>query len=119
MASEAKFCPFIKKNCVKHKCVLYAHLIGMNPQTGQPTDEWGCSLAVLPILLVENSNVSRQATASMDKVANEVRHHHQSFLGAVSQTVRDRIGNTNLQIPRPPTPPPPPQIPRNGDQPTK
>lgn len=88
---EGEFCPFIGKKCVKHKCALYTHLTGMNPQTGQPTDNYGCSLSVLPLLLVENTGMTRHATASMDKVANEVRNHHASFIGAMPEEVRKRL----------------------------
>lgn len=66
-----KTCPLIGKKCLTHQCEWYTHLVGMNPQTGQPTDEWKCSMSWLPVMLVENANMTRQATASVDKVANE------------------------------------------------
>lgn len=95
---DGEFCPFIQKKCVKHKCAMFTHLVGMNPQTSQPTDEWGCSLAILPILLVENSNMTRHASASMDKVANEVKSHHASFVGALSEETRQRLINARLKM---------------------
>ena len=69
----AKLCPILEKECIEHGCAWYRHLVGMNPQTGQPTDEWNCAVGWLPLLLVENANMMRQATASVDKVANETR----------------------------------------------
>lgn len=68
-----KKCPLIGKKCIEHQCVFYVHLVGMNPQTGQPTDEWNCAVAWLPMLLIENANEVRKSAASSDKVANEVR----------------------------------------------
>lgn len=65
-----KKCPLINKGCIEHKCNFYVHLVGMHPQTGQATDEWNCAISWLPLLLVENSNMTRQSTASTDKVAN-------------------------------------------------
>ena len=69
---KSKLCPLIKKPCIEHDCEFYTHLIGLNPQTGAQEDKWGCAIAYLPILLVENANVSRQGNASMDKVATEI-----------------------------------------------
>lgn len=66
----AKLCPLIKKECMGHNCEWYIHLQGTHPQSGEVQDEWGCSIAWLPILLVENAKESRQAAASTDKVHN-------------------------------------------------
>lgn len=85
-----KKCPFIGKKCSAHDCAFYTHLVGMNPQTGQPTDEWKCAIAWLPVMLVENANMTRQATASTDKVATTTKSvgdainlMHKSFCGVV------------------------------------
>lgn len=88
---EGQHCPFIRKNCNKHECVLYVHLLGMNPQTGQPTEEWKCSLAFLPILMVENSNMIRQGTASTDKVATQLQKSRAEFIGALSEEGQKRL----------------------------
>lgn len=84
-------CPFLKKKCIQHKCALYSHLLGMNPQTGQPSDHWGCSLALLPLLLVENTNMIRQDTASVDKTANQVNKLRAEIIGAMSDEARARL----------------------------
>lgn len=68
-----KKCPLIGKKCIEHACTFWVHLVGLSPQTGQPVDEWNCSLAWLPMLLIESANETRKAAASVDKVANEVR----------------------------------------------
>jgi hypothetical protein len=73
-----------KQECIKHDCELYTHLQGMNPQTGQPTDEWGCAMAWLPILLTENSSMTRQVKASLDRNNN-------TFFDALPDYVQQRI----------------------------
>ena len=83
-----KQCPIIKSECMEHGCQWFIHLLGMNPQTGVNEDQWGCAVSWLPLLLVENANMMRQATASTDKVANEVRRHHVSFLDALDTKIR-------------------------------
>ena len=39
-------------------CVVHENQ-GNNPNTGEPTEEWGCSMAWLPILMIENAQQSR------------------------------------------------------------
>lgn len=88
---KGSFCPLIKKDCIEHKCMFYTHLIGMNPQTGQPTDEWKCAVAWLPLLLVENSNMSRQVAASMDRNNN-------IFVSALPDHLQERILSRNKSL---------------------
>ena len=45
---------------------------GTNPNTGTDTDEWGCSMAWLPILTIENSQQQRQTGAAVESFRNEM-----------------------------------------------
>jgi hypothetical protein len=69
-----KKCPYRfnlkKQECIEHDCEFFTHLVGMNPQTGTPQDEWGCSLKWLPILMIEASNMTRQVSAALDRNNN-------------------------------------------------
>ena len=49
------WCPLIGEECMKLKCEWFTQVRGMNPQTGQEVDEWGCAVTWLPMLLIENS----------------------------------------------------------------
>ena len=53
------------------KCNWFIQIRGMNPNTGQEVDEWGCSVAWLPHLLIENANQTRQAGAATESFRNE------------------------------------------------
>lgn len=88
-----KICPIIKSECLEHGCEFYIHLIGKNPQTGAEQDDWGCAVKFLPILLIENANETRKNAASTDKVANEVRGHHVTFLHAIEKKISRQLGN--------------------------
>jgi hypothetical protein len=46
-------------------------LRGNNPNTGEPVDEWGCAIAWLPILTIENSQQQRQTGAAIESFRNE------------------------------------------------
>ncbi len=65
-------CPLLNKKCIKHQCVWYNMLQGKNPQTGLDVQEWGCSIAWLPLLLVENSKHQMGTTAATESFRNEM-----------------------------------------------
>lgn len=73
-AEPGEKCPFLDKDVSKvcHKCPLYVQLRGTNPNTGAEVDTWGCAFALTPMLLVENSQQSRQTGASVDNLRNEL-----------------------------------------------
>lgn len=52
------------------KCRFWTHLYGKDPQTEQTIDQFDCSEAWLPVTTVENSQMTRQAAASIDKMRN-------------------------------------------------
>ena len=45
---------------------------GKNPNTGKDTEEWGCAMAWLPVLLVENAQQSRSTGAAVESFRNEM-----------------------------------------------
>jgi len=49
-------CPLDNFNpCRQTDCAWFTQLRGNNPNTGEPIDEWGCAIAWIPVLLIENS----------------------------------------------------------------
>jgi len=65
-------CPLLNKKCIKHQCVWYNMLQGKHPQTGLDVQEWGCSIAWLPLLLVENSSKINGITSATESFRNEM-----------------------------------------------
>tara|TARA_R100001129_G_scaffold139381_1_gene100638 strand:+ start:467 stop:868 length:402 start_codon:yes stop_codon:yes gene_type:complete len=47
-------------------------LQGKHPQTGMDVQEWGCSIAWIPLLLVENSQQILSTTAATESFRNEM-----------------------------------------------
>lgn len=66
------FCPLLKKDCVGLQCSWFTQLRGQNANTGKDVDEWGCAIAWLPVLLVENAQQNRQTGAAVESFRNEV-----------------------------------------------
>ena len=65
------FCPFGKtcqeiKDTEIHRCVQYIKF------SKEDKDEWGCSFAWMPILLVENTFVNKSNSASIESLRNEI-----------------------------------------------
>lgn len=68
---QGTFCPLIKKDCIQNKCKFFVKLLGNNPQTGNPVEEWDCAVYWLPVLLIENAKETRQGAAAIESFRNE------------------------------------------------
>ena len=58
--------------CKQLDCAWFLKIQGKNPQNGSDVDEWGCSVAWLPILMIENSQMQRQTGAAVESFRNEM-----------------------------------------------
>jgi len=91
-ADKGAICPFHKKDVstVCHKCPLYIQLRGTNPNTGQDVDNWKCSLAWLPMLMIENSQQTRQAGAAIESFRNETVKSEQSRAALLQKFIESK-----------------------------
>lgn len=60
------------KPCRQLDCAWFMKIRGSNPNTGEDVDEWGCSMAWLPVLMIENSQQQRQTGAAVESFRNEM-----------------------------------------------
>ncbi|NDG42144.1 MAG: hypothetical protein EBY28_22960 [Betaproteobacteria bacterium] len=58
--------------CKQLECAWFTKLRGMNPNTGEDLDEWGCAIAWMPILMIENSQQQRSTGAAVESFRNEM-----------------------------------------------
>ena len=66
-------CPLDNFNpCRELDCAWFLKIRGSNPNTGEDIDDWGCSMAWLPILTIENSQMQRQTGAAVESFRNEM-----------------------------------------------
>ncbi len=82
------FCPLIKKDCIQNKCAWFTQLRGNNPNTGKEIDEWGCAIAWMPILTIENSQQQRQTGAAVESFRNEMVQANASTAEMISNQQR-------------------------------
>lgn len=74
MADEGMLCPLHKEDMSKvcHKCPWWMQLRGVNPNTGQEMDQWGCAVSFLPVLMIENAAQARASGAAIESFRNEM-----------------------------------------------
>ena len=74
MKIEAKNqCPLNNfEPCKQLDCAWFLKIRGTNPNTGEDIDDWGCSMAWMPVLLIENAQMSRQTGAAVESFRNEM-----------------------------------------------
>jgi hypothetical protein len=66
-------CPLDNFNpCRQLECAWFLKIRGSNPNTGQELDDWGCSMAWLPIMMIENSQQQRSTGAAVESFRNEM-----------------------------------------------
>lgn len=84
-------CPLDSFNpCRQFDCAWFMKISGKNPNTGDPVEDWGCAMAWLPVLLVENAQQSRSTGAAVESFRNEM----------VNQNERNiqKLTNVNLGL---------------------
>ena len=74
MQIEAKAnCPLDNFNpCRQLECAWFMKIKGKDPQSDKEIEEWGCSMAWLPILMIENSQQQRGTGAAVESFRNEM-----------------------------------------------
>ena len=90
-------CPLDGFNpCRQLECAWFMKVRGANPNTGEEVDEWGCSMAWIPVLMIENSQQQRQTGAAVESFRNEmVKANEQSQLVLLATA---QAANPNLRV---------------------
>ena len=65
-------CPIFKKECIGLDCAWFVKVEGYDMNTGKRVDEWNCTVALIPMLLIENSGQQRSTGAAVESFRNEV-----------------------------------------------
>ena len=66
-------CPLDNFNpCRQLDCAWFMKIAGTNPNTGMEVEDWGCSMAWLPMLMIENSQQQRGTSAAVESFRNEM-----------------------------------------------
>jgi hypothetical protein len=78
-------CEEVKDGAI-HRCAWFIQMAGTDPTTGKEVDQRNCSMAWMPILLVENSGQQRKTGAAIESFRNEVVSTNQQIMARVLLT---------------------------------
>ena len=87
-------CPLNDFNpCKQFDCAWFIQIRGKDAQTGEEKDEYGCAVAYLPFMMIENSMQTRQAGASIESFRNEmVKSNNETLKILMSNEIMKKIG---------------------------
>lgn len=85
-------CQEIKDSAI-HQCAWFVKLAGTNPNTGEQTDEQGCAMNWLPVLLIENAQTNRGTSAAVESFRNEMVEANQQTAHALLQATQLKLVN--------------------------
>jgi len=77
--------------CKQLDCAWFVKLAGTDPNTGKPVDEFGCAMAWMPMLLIENAQQSRQTGAAVESFRNEMVKQNET-----SHELLEKMNNPTL-----------------------
>jgi hypothetical protein len=58
--------------CKLWDCSWFIEVKGKHPQTGTDMNEWGCAMAWLPVMMIENSRQQHGTAAAVESFRNEM-----------------------------------------------
>ena len=74
--------------CKELECAWFMKVAGKHPQKDEEVEDWGCAMAWMPVLLMENARVSFQTGAAVESFRNEMvkaNQNSQQILLAAAQ----------------------------------
>ncbi len=84
-------CPMRGKEMRKvcHTCPLWTKIVGKDPQSEKLIEQWDCAWAILPLLLIENSQMQRQTGAAVETFRNETVKSNAQTVAAFAMALRE------------------------------
>jgi hypothetical protein len=58
--------------CKQLDCAWFIELHGTNANTGEPIKDWGCTMAMMPMMLLENAKQQHSTAAAVESFRNEM-----------------------------------------------
>ncbi len=80
------------KPCKKFDCGWFIQIRGKHPQTGEELDEYGCAMAMMPMLMIENSRQTSQAGAAIESFRNEMVKANMVTLNSLLDAKNKKLG---------------------------
>ena len=58
--------------CKQLDCAWFIEIHGTHPNTGEPLKDWGCSMAMMPMMLIENAKQQHSVASAIESFRNEM-----------------------------------------------
>ena len=90
-------CPLDGFNpCRQLECAWFMKVRGNNPNTGEEIDDYGCAIAWMPVLMIENSQQQRQTGAAVESFRNEMVKANDVSQQVLRATIQNVAPATNF-----------------------
>ena len=91
-------CPLDKfKPCRQHKCGWFLEVRGTHPQTGEEVAEWGCAMAMLPLMMMDVGKQTSQSTQAVESFRNEMVKANQDNLKELADQFRPTLSDKLIE----------------------
>lgn len=74
--------------CKELDCAWFIKISGHNPNTGKDVEDWGCAMAWMPVLSIENSQMQRQTGAAVESFRNEMVRANESSVRVLKEAAK-------------------------------
>ena len=74
--------------CKLWECAWFIEIKGSHPQLGTPLNEWGCSIAWLPIMLIDNARQQHSTASAVESFRNEMIKANETSQEILMKTAR-------------------------------
>jgi hypothetical protein len=58
--------------CKQMDCAWFIKIAGTNPNTGEQLEDWGCTMTMMPMMLIENARQQRSTAAAVESFRDEM-----------------------------------------------
>jgi hypothetical protein len=58
--------------CKQLECAWFIEIHGTHPNTGEPLKDWGCAMAMMPMMLIENARQQHSTASAVESFRNEM-----------------------------------------------
>lgn len=82
--------------CKQLDCAWFLKIRGKDPQSEQEIEDWGCAMAWLPVLMIENSQQQRQTGAAVESFRNEMVKANEVGQQVLLATIQQ--ANPNMKV---------------------
>lgn len=89
---EKGTCPHLQGPCIEERCRFWTQVMGMHPQTGETINRADCAIAIIPLLLIENSNQQRGTSAALESFRNEMVEGNKATGQLLAHSIAHNMG---------------------------